>query len=96
VWCSISSRGMLGSLFFEATITGTVYLTMLKDDKTRCFNILFSDEDCHFQHDGSPPHYHTFTCEMLWNALRMPQNQEHCRTWSTKMKWPVLLFHRQQ
>jgi hypothetical protein len=61
VWCGMPSEWMLGSFFFEATVTGTAYLTMLKDDNilVLCINILFSDEDCYFQHDGSPPNYHT-------------------------------------
>jgi hypothetical protein len=73
MWCSMSSGGMSGLFFFEATLIGTTYLTVLKDDNTPCINILFSDEDCHFQYDGSPQHYHTFTS----GILRMPQNQEH-------------------
>jgi hypothetical protein len=48
---------MTGPFFFEVTVTGASYLTMLQDIIT-CINDLFSD-DCYFQHDGVPLHYHT-------------------------------------
>jgi hypothetical protein len=51
-------RGMLGPFFFEATVIGIAYFTMLKDI-IYCINILFSDGDRYFQHEGVPPHKHT-------------------------------------
>jgi hypothetical protein len=58
LWCSRSSREMLWPFFFQVTVTGTAYLTILEDDIIPCINI-FSDKDCYFQHDGAPPYYHT-------------------------------------
>jgi hypothetical protein len=45
------SRGKLEPSFFEETVAGTAYLTMMGDNITPCIRILFSDEDCYFQHD---------------------------------------------
>jgi hypothetical protein len=44
---------MLGPSFFEATVAGTAYLTMMGDNS---ISISFSD-DCYFQHDGAPANY---------------------------------------
>lgn len=57
VWCSMSSRGKLKPSFFEETVEGTAYLTMMGDNITPCISILFFDEDCYFQHAGAPTHY---------------------------------------
>jgi hypothetical protein len=29
LWCSMSSRGLIGTFFFEATVTGAAYLSVL-------------------------------------------------------------------
>jgi hypothetical protein len=41
VWCSMSSKGMSEPLFFQATVTGTAYLPMPKDDNTLHQHIVF-------------------------------------------------------
>jgi hypothetical protein len=51
-------RGMFQPFFFEATATNAAYLTML-EHIIPCIDILFSEEDCCFQHYGAPLHYHT-------------------------------------
>jgi hypothetical protein len=55
VWCGVSSRRMLGRFFFQATVTGTPYVTPLEDN-IPCLNILFYEEGCPFKYDGAPPH----------------------------------------
>jgi hypothetical protein len=52
---AIHSRGMLGSFFFQTTITGSAYLIILED----CINILFFNKEYYFQHDGIPLHENT-------------------------------------
>jgi hypothetical protein len=52
-------RRKLQRSFFEETVADTAYLTMMGDNITPCISILFSDEDCYYQHDGAPAHYLT-------------------------------------
>jgi hypothetical protein len=58
VWCGVPSKRILKPFFSEATVTGTFYLTVL-DGIILCCKILFPDEDCYFQHIGSPLQYHS-------------------------------------
>jgi hypothetical protein len=51
--------------FFEATFAGTAYLTVLEDKVMPYINILLSAEDCYFQYDGAPQHYHTDVIRFL-------------------------------
>ena len=58
VWCGLSSRGLIGSYFFEETVTGQTYLQMLEIMIPR-FNDFFENEnEVYFQQDGAPPHLH--------------------------------------
>jgi hypothetical protein len=58
VWCGLSSRGLIGPFFFEATVTGLVYLDMLHTSILPAIRALYGNERFYLQHDGAPPHYH--------------------------------------
>lgn len=53
VWCGLYSGGILGPFFFEETVTGARYLTVLKDDVWPIIN----RSKMYFQQDGASPHY---------------------------------------
>jgi hypothetical protein len=44
--------------FFEAIVTGSVYLDMLRTSILRAICQLSENESSYFQQDGAPPHYH--------------------------------------
>ncbi|PSN52732.1 hypothetical protein C0J52_06140 [Blattella germanica] len=59
VWCGLSSRGLVGPFFFDATITGEVYLEMVRTSILLGVRALYgADEEVFYQQDGAPPHYH--------------------------------------
>jgi hypothetical protein len=58
VWCGVSSRGVVGSFFFEGTVTGAAYLNMLQEDIVPAVCQLYGDEDVWYEQGGAPPHYH--------------------------------------
>ncbi|CAM1299642.1 Uncharacterised protein r2_g956 [Pycnogonum litorale] len=58
VWCGLSSKGLIGPFFFDATVTGPIYLNLLQQSVMPCIRNDFKDEDVYFQQDGAPPHYH--------------------------------------
>ncbi|PSN44951.1 hypothetical protein C0J52_16477 [Blattella germanica] len=59
VCCGLSSRGLVGSFFFDATITGEVYLEMLCISIFPGLRALYgADEEVFYQQDGAPLHYH--------------------------------------
>jgi len=56
VWIGVSASGLVGPFFFEGTVTGDSYVSMLNN------NFLPSVEnwplgEMWFQQDGAPPHY---------------------------------------
>ncbi|PSN58165.1 hypothetical protein C0J52_00997 [Blattella germanica] len=59
MWCGLSSKGLVGPFFFDATITGEVYLEMLRTSILPGVRALYgADEEVFYQQDGAPPHYH--------------------------------------
>lgn len=61
VWCGMHSGGVFGPYFFDETVTGQTYLTMLNDwlwPQIRHENFIF-------QQDGAPPHYSTIVRSWL-------------------------------
>ena len=52
VWCGLSSRDLIGPLFFDGTVTGQEYLNMLRTSVLPAFCTLYGNED------GAPPHHH--------------------------------------
>ena len=59
VWCGLSSMGLVGPFFFDAPITGEVYLEMLLTSILPGVRALYgAAEDIFYLQDGAPPHYH--------------------------------------
>ncbi|XP_076316060.1 uncharacterized protein LOC143228684 isoform X1 [Tachypleus tridentatus] len=58
VWCGLSARGLIGPFFFQDTITGLNYLNMLQEFAMPRIQEQFGEEECFFQQDGTPPHFH--------------------------------------
>lgn len=59
VWCGLSSRGLVGPFFFDGTVTGQVYLGMLRTSILPGVRALYgADDEVFYQQDGAPPHYH--------------------------------------
>jgi len=54
VWCGVSSRGVVGSFFFEGTVTGAAYLNILQESIVSTVRQLYGDEDKWYQ-DGEIP-----------------------------------------
>ena len=59
VWGGISSSGMIGPFFFEETVTGNSYLTMLQEKMWPVVSQRQDIDQIYFQQDGAPPHYST-------------------------------------
>jgi len=55
VWCGVSSRGIVGPLFFEGTVSVAVYLSVLQEPTAPTAGQLYGDEDMWYQQDGAPP-----------------------------------------
>jgi len=58
VWCGLSLRGPTGPFFFEGTVTGQVYLDMLRTSILPAIHTLFGNGQFYFQQDGAPLHFH--------------------------------------
>jgi len=58
VWCGLSLRGLIGPFFFEGTVTGHVYLDMLRTSILPAIRTHFGNDEFYFQQDGAPPHFH--------------------------------------
>ena len=58
VWCGPFSRELIGSYFFEVTITGQNYLRMLEILIPRLNDFFENENEGYFQQDGAPPHFH--------------------------------------
>jgi hypothetical protein len=67
VWRCLSSRGLKGPFFFEATVTGPAYLSLPQDNVVPSTNNLFLEKECYFQQDGAPWYYHSD----VWNFLNV-------------------------
>lgn len=58
VWSSVSSSGVLGSIFFfNGTVTGDKYLEILMNQVVHQLQQQPNSHDHYFQQDGAPPHY---------------------------------------
>lgn len=73
VWCGISARGIIGPFFFNGTVNGDRYLTLLEESIGPHIEEMFGDDEIYFQQDGAPPHYH---CD-----VRAHLNATHPDTW---------------
>ena len=86
VWAGVWSRGFLGPVFFDETLTGSRYLEMLKD---AIFPILqqigeFNDGRLIWQQDGAPPHW--------YRPARLWLDQNFGQRWIGRngpMAWPA-------
>jgi hypothetical protein len=58
VWCELSYRGLIGPFFLGGTVTGPVYLNMLRTSILLTIHQLYGNEPFYFQEDGAPPQYH--------------------------------------
>lgn len=61
VWCGISSNGLVGPYFFDGTVNGVAYLTLLREFAAPHLTM----PGLHFQQDGAPPHYALIVREWL-------------------------------
>jgi transposase len=57
VWCGLWKAHVLGPFFFDQTMTGEAYLTMLGDQLMPQLDGLGEGLPEWFQHDGAAPHY---------------------------------------
>ena len=57
VWGGIYSGGVIGPFFFDDTVTGETYLSMLKDWFQPQFQQMNGHEEMFFMQDGAPPHF---------------------------------------
>jgi hypothetical protein len=60
VWCGIFENYVIGPHFFEANLTGQIYLTFLTNTLSELLEevpLNIRRKIC-FQNDGAPPHYH--------------------------------------
>ncbi|KDQ71493.1 hypothetical protein L798_12663, partial [Zootermopsis nevadensis] len=51
------SRGLIGPFFYEGTVTGFVYLVMLRTSILPAIRALYGNERFYLQQDGATPHY---------------------------------------
>ena len=69
VWCGLSSRGLIGPFFFDATVTGLSYLNLLQQSVMPSIKEEFEDEEFYFQQNRTPPHYNHDIRSFLDEAL---------------------------
>ena len=65
VWCRLWRDHVLGPFFFNGTINGEKYLSMLQNDLIPQFHLLGDGRSTWFMQDGAPPHYATIVCDWL-------------------------------
>jgi len=69
VWCGIFCDSVIGPFFFDGTVTGQSYLTMLQNyicpAVVHFANEGLDDADVWFMQDGAPPHYATIVRNFL-------------------------------
>jgi hypothetical protein len=51
-------QGFIWTVLFEGTVTGHVYLNMLRTFILPAIHQLYGNEPFYFQQDGAPPHHH--------------------------------------
>jgi len=69
VWCGLSLRGLIGPFFFEGTITGNVYLDMLRTSILSAIRTHFGNDRFYFQQDSAPPHFQRDVTAYLYENL---------------------------
>ncbi|XP_064470085.1 uncharacterized protein LOC135384831 [Ornithodoros turicata] len=58
VWCGLWREGIVGPFFFDGTVPGENYLTMLQREFLPEFASLHMQKEvCIFMQDGAPPHF---------------------------------------
>lgn len=57
VWAAISAKGTIGPCFFEGTVNGNSYLTMLKTEMWPAVQHEATRRRLFFMQDGAPPHW---------------------------------------
>lgn len=65
VWLGVHSGGLIGPFFFNKTVTGDTYLTMLKNDIIPSLMTLPQYNQILFMQDGAPPHWSLAVREFL-------------------------------
>ena len=58
IWCSLSSRRLIGPYFFEETVTRQTYLQMLEIIIPRLNDLIENENEVYFQQGGALPHLH--------------------------------------
>jgi hypothetical protein len=65
VWAGIHSRGIIGPYFFEQSVNGQSYLSMLQDYAVPQLMELENAHEFFWQQDGAPPHWSLVVREYL-------------------------------
>jgi hypothetical protein len=71
VWCGVLSSGIVGLYFFEGTVTGAEYLTMLEESIVPAIRQLCGDDK--FNTKKTLPHYHITIMMSGHTLMTMPQ-----------------------
>ena len=58
VWCSLSSRGLIGPYFFEETVTGQTCMKMIEIMIPPLNDPFEKENKVYYQQDGARPHFH--------------------------------------
>ena len=60
MWCGLSSSGLIGPFFVDATVTGPVYINLLRWSVMSSIREDFEDkeDESYIHQDGAPPFYH--------------------------------------
>nr|CDS30340.1 transposable element tc3 transposase [Hymenolepis microstoma] len=71
VWSSLSSKGFIGPFLFDGTVTGPIYLNILRQSVMPRTRDVFENGELYLLQDGAPPLYHrnvrSFLDEVLPN-----------------------------
>ena len=58
VWCGLSARGLIRLFFFGGTVTGDMYLEMLRSSILSAIRALYENSVIFYQQDRAPTHYY--------------------------------------
>ena len=58
VWAGILHNQIIGPIFYEGTLTGAKYLSLLQNEIGPLVEDLNTNSEIWFQQDGAPAHYH--------------------------------------
>jgi hypothetical protein len=70
VWAGIWIGGVIGPFFFDSTITGDMYLEILKHQIWPALQVIPNLQEMFFMQDGAPPHW--FGAVRVWLDERFP------------------------